>query len=357
MDNRESGMNYAPEGKSQPVVKPGEFRVGVIGLDHGHIFGMNKGLREAGADIVAVYDPDPAKVDAFRKEFPEARAASGEEEILSDPSIALVSCASVASDRAGVGMKMLAAGKDFFSDKPPFVSQRQVDDAREQVRKTGRRWFVYYSERLHVEAAVYAERLINEGAIGDVVEIRGWGPHRIGLAPRPDWFYEKEKYGGILTDIGSHQLEQMLTYAHAGDARLISSRVGNLHHHDHPGLEDFGDATFVTDNGIPCYVNVDWFTPQGLGTWGDGRIVVIGSRGYLELRKYIDVAAENTPDHVILVDEKGEHHFRVHGQVGYPYFGAMILDCINGTENAISQEHIFRAIELAIEAETKAIRI
>ncbi len=357
MDNRENGMNYAPEGKSRPVVRPGEFKVGVIGLDHGHIFGMTKGLREAGADIVAAYDPDPAKVEAFRKEFPEARAAAGEEEILSDPSIALVSCASIASDRAAVGMKVLAAGKDFFSDKPPFVRQEQVDAAREMVRKTGRRWFVYYSERLHVEAAVYAERLINEGAIGDVVEIRGWGPHRIGLFPRPDWFYVKEQYGGILTDIGSHQLEQMLTYAHAKDARLISSRVGNLHHHDHPGLEDFGDATFVTDNGIPCYVNVDWFTPLGLGTWGDGRIIVIGSKGYLELRKYIDVAAENTPDHVILVDDKGEHHFRVHGQVGYPYFGAMILDCINRTEHAISQEHIFRAIELAIEAETKAIRI
>ena len=357
MDKKASGMDYAPEGKVQPVVGKGEFRVGVIGLDHGHIYGMCKGLREAGAEIFRVYDPDSGKIEAFRKIFPEAEAALSSDEIYSDPGLSLIASASVASERAGIGMKALDAGKDFFSDKPPFVKQAQVDAARRKVKETGRKWFVYYSERLHVEAAVYAERLINEGAIGDVVEIRGWGPHRIGLAERPAWFYEKEKYGGILTDIGSHQLEQILTYAHCTDARLISSRVGNLRHKEHPGLEDFGDATFITDNGIPCYVNVDWFTPDGLGTWGDGRMLIIGTKGYIELRKYIDVAAENTPDHVILVDDKAEHHYRVNGKVGFPFFGAMILDCINRTENAISQEHVFRAIELAIEAEEKAIRI
>ena len=144
MENRESGMNYAPEGKPCPVVGPGEFRVGVIGLDHGHIYGMNKGLREAGADICKVYDPDRAKAEEFVKQFPECEIASSEDEIYSDPSIRLISCASVASVRAAVGMKALDSGKDFFSDKPPFVRQEQVDEARKKVKETGRRWFVYY---------------------------------------------------------------------------------------------------------------------------------------------------------------------------------------------------------------------
>lgn len=357
MDNKASGLNYAPEGTAKPVVGKGEFKVGVIGLDHGHIYGMCKGLREAGASIDKVFDPDNGKVEAFRKEFPEAKAISGENEILDDPDIRLVSCAAIACNRFEVGMRVLAAKKDFFSDKPPFTTQEQVAKAREMVRETGRKWFVYYSERLHVEAAVFAERLLQENAIGDVVEIRGWGPHRLSLFSRPEWFFEKDKYGGILTDIGSHQLEQMLFYAGAKDARLISSRVGNLRHPEHPGLEDFGDATFVTDNGVPCYVNVDWFTPDGLGTWGDGRLVIVGTKGYIELRKYTDVARSNTPGHVILVNEKEERHFEVNGKVGFPYFGKMILDCINRTEEAISQEHVFKAIELAIEAETKAVDI
>lgn len=356
-ENRESGMFYSPRGEAKPVVSKGMYKVGVIGLDHGHIYGMCSGLKEAGADIVKVYDPDVEKSVAFKKEFVEAEIVKSEDDILEDPEIQLVASAAIPVNRFEIGSKTVNAGKDFFSDKPPFTTRDQLEEAKKLVEKTGRKWFVYYSERLHVEAAVYAEQLIKDGAIGEVMEIRGWGPHRIGLYPRPDWFYEKDKIGGIITDIGSHQLEQILTYANCNDARLVSSRVGNLYHSQYPTFEDFGDATFITDNGIPCYVNVDWFTPNGLGTWGDGRILVIGSKGYIELRKYIDVAAENTPDHVILVDEEGEYHYKVHGKVGYPYFGAMILDSINRSENAIKQSHIFKAIELALEAEEKAIRI
>ena len=208
-----------------------------------------------------------------------------------------------------------------------------------------------------MEAAVYAERLLNEGAIGNIVSIRGWGPHRLAAANRPSWFFEKEKYGGILVDIGSHQLEQILQFSGAEDATLISSRVGNLYHPEYPGLEDFGDACFTASNGIPCYFSLDWYTPDGLGTWGDGRIFIVGTKGYIELRKYIDVAASKEGDNVILVNDTGEHHYRVGGKVGFPYFGRLIRDVLDRTETAMKQEHAFRAIELAIEAETKAVKI
>ena len=59
------GMNYAPKGKPAPVVKPGEFKIAAIALDHGHIYGMCNGLTEAGAEIKWVYDPDEEKVKNF----------------------------------------------------------------------------------------------------------------------------------------------------------------------------------------------------------------------------------------------------------------------------------------------------
>lgn len=331
-----------------------DFRVAAIGLEHGHIYGMCQGLEDAGVSIVSVYDEDEGKVDAFCRAFPGCLKAMGADDILSDPSISLVVSASVPCDRAGIGIRALEAGKDFFSDKPSFVTMDDVEKARSAVERTAGKWFVYYSERLHSEASVYAEKLIRDNAIGRVLEIRGWGPHRIG-GERPGWFYDKAMYGGILVDIASHQIEQTLFFAGADNASVVSSRVGNLHHEDTPGLEDFGDAMLITDNGVPCYINVDWFTPSGLGTWGDGRFLIIGTKGYIELRKYIDVAAENTPDHVILVNEEGEYHYRVHGKVGYPFFRAMIDDCISRSESAIRQEHVFRASELAIEAEEKAL--
>ena len=351
------GQNYAPEGKPQLVCKRGEFMVGVIGLDHGHIYGMCNGLSEAGAEIAYVYDPDPKKIEAFVAKFPQAQGASSKQQVLENPKIQLIATAGIPCDRGPLGLEVLDHGKDFFADKPPFTTQAQVDQARKKVAQTGRKWFVYYSERLHVEAAVYAERLLNEGAIGNIVSIRGWGPHRLAANTRPAWFFEKEKYGGILVDIGSHQLEQILQFSGAEDATFVSSRVGNLYHPEYPGLEDFGDACFTASNGIPCYFCLDWYTPDGLGTWGDGRIFIVGTKGYIELRKYIDVAASKEGDNVILVNDTGEHHYRVGGKVGFPYFGRLIRDVLDRTETAMKQEHTFRAIELAIEAETKAVRI
>ncbi len=352
----ESGMNYAPQGKAAPVVKPGEFKIAVIGLNHGHIYGMCNGMTEAGADLKWVYDPDPEKVRAFQKAFPQARAASGEEEILKDPEIRLVCGAAITSERCALGLRVMAAGKDYFTDKAPLTTLDQLEQARDMVKKTGRKYMVYYSERLHVEAAVYAGQLIQEGAIGRVIQVLGMGPHRLGdPASRPDWFYDREKSGGILCDIGSHQIEQFLYYAGVKDAQVVRSQVANYRHKDHPGFDDFGDCMLVGDNGATMYFRVDWFTPDGLSNWGDGRTFILGTDGYMELRKYVNVGmGDGTSNHVFLVNHKGEYHFDVTGKVGYPYFGQLILDCINRTENAMTQEHAFKAAQLCVQAQMQA---
>jgi predicted dehydrogenase len=353
-----SGQNYAPKSEMHKIVcSPGEFIVGVSRIDHGHIYGMCNGLKEAGAEIKYIYDPDPQKVKKFVKAFPSAQVMESEDALIAVKEMNLVCTSGIPNERYLVGLKALAAGKDFFSDKAAFTTQEQCDKARSLVKKTGLKWFVYFGERLHVEAAIYAAQLIEEGRIGRVLSIKGWGPHKIGNEGRPDWFYKKEQYGGIITDVGSHQLEQALYYAGAKDATYISSRVGNLANPDTPELEDYGDAMFITDNGIPCYISVDWYTPLGLCTWGDGRMFICGTKGYIEMRKYCDVAATTESDHVIVVDEIGENHYRVHGRIGYPFFGQLIRDCLDRTEIAINQEHTFRAMELAIEAEEKAVRI
>ncbi len=352
----ESGMNYAPQGKAAPVVKPGEFKIAVIGLNHGHIYGMCNGMTEAGADLKWVYDPDPEKVKAFQKAFPQARAASGEEEILNDPEIRLVCGAAITCERCALGLRVMAAGKDYFTDKAPLTTLDQLEQARDMVKKTGRKYMVYYSERLHVEAAVYAGQLIQEGAIGRVIQVLGMGPHRLGdPASRPDWFYDREKSGGILCDIGSHQIEQFLYYAGVKDAQVVRSQVANYRHKDHPGFDDFGDCMLVGDNGATMYFRVDWFTPDGLSNWGDGRTFILGTDGYMELRKYVNVGmGDGTSNHVFLVNHKGEYHFDVTGKVGYPYFGQLILDCINRTENAMTQEHAFKAAQLCVQAQMQA---
>lgn len=350
-------MNYAPQGKPRPVVKPGEFVFAAAHLDHGHIYGQCNGLLEAGAELKWVYDPDEKKVAAFKAKFPQAQVARSLDEILADKAVHLVTAAAIPCDRGPIGLKVMEAGKDYFTDKTPFISLNQLDDAKAVVARTGRKYMVYFSERLHVESAMYATDLVAGGAIGKVIQVIGLGPHRLGKANRPAWFFEKAKYGGILTDIGSHQFEQYLTYSGATDATVTQAAVANYANPDKPELEDFGEASLLGDNGTSNYIRVDWFTPDGLSTWGDGRTVIMGTKGYIELRKYVDVARDKTSDNVYIVDGQGERHLNVAGQVGFRFFGEFILDCLNRTEKAMTQAHAFKAAELCLRAQLAARKI
>ncbi len=354
---KSDGMNYAPEGKPAPVVEKGEFQFAAVALDHGHIYGQCKGLIEAGGELRYVYDPDPLKVEKFCKTFTSAEPLASLEAVLEKPEIKLAAGAAIPSERGPLGLRVMDAGKDYFTDKAPFTTMAQLDAARAKVAATGQKYAVYYSERLHVECAVRAGQLIEQGAIGRVVQVMGLGPHRCSPSSRPEWFWSKEKTGGILCDIGSHQFEQFLHYTGAKSATVVNAQVANYHHKNFPEFEDWGEANLVADNGATNYIRVDWLNPDGLATWGDGRTFILGTAGYIELRKYIDVGRENEGDQLYLVDHHGEQHIRCHGQVGYPFFGALILDCLNRTELAMTQAHTFLAAELCLQAQAMARRI
>ena len=350
------GMNYAPTASTvEKVVKPGEFVFATAFLDHGHIHGQTNGLTEAGGECRWVYDPQPERARAFAEKYPGVRIAGSFEDILNDPDVRLVSAAAVPCERAPVGFQVLRAGKDYFTDKSPFTTLQQLDAARKLVRETGRKYMCYYSERIHTEAGYHAGELIRQGAVGEVLPVLIMAPHNLAKSTRPPWFFDKDKYGGILTDIGSHQFEQFLTYTGAKDARVNFARVANFANPDTPGLEDFGEVSLTADNGASCYCRLDWFNPGGLRTWGDGRTFVLGTEGTIEVRKYIEVTSEPMESQVIyLVDAEKEQRIPCNGKVGFPFFGKLILDVLNRTETAMTQEHCFKAAELAMQAQEVA---
>ena len=345
------GANYAPTSETEKVVAPGEFCFAVAHLDHGHIYGQTNGLRDAGATLKTVYDPDPERVQKFVEAYPGVQVASSLDEILADPDIKLVNAAAIPNERAAIGMRVLEAGKDYFTDKSPFTSLEQLEQVKAVVARTGQKYAVYYAERLHNDAAWKAGELIEQGAIGQVLQVLNLAPHRLAKATRPDWFFDKSRYGGILTDIGSHQVEQFLTYAGCTDATINYARVENFSHPDKPGLEDFGEISMTGDNGASFYTRVDWYTPEGLRTWGDGRTFIVGSQGSIELRKYLDVARSAPSSRLFLVDGDSEREIECLDSTGFPFFGRFILDCIHRTENAMTQVHAFRAAQLSMQAQ------
>lgn len=211
---------------------------------------------------------------------------------------------------------------------------------------------IMYSERLENRATVKAGKLVKAGAIGNVIQTIGMGPHRMGASSRPQWFFDKKYYGGIITDIGSHQFDQFLFFTGSAKAEIVASQSGNVHHPQYPEFEDFGDVMLKGNNGTG-YIRVDWFTPGGLDSWGDGRLTILGTDGYIEIRKNIDIAGPAGGNHLYLVDQK-ETRFMDCSKEPLPFGELFVNDVVNRTDTAMTQEHCFLATELALKAQKMA---
>jgi predicted dehydrogenase len=327
----------------------------VIGVNHDHIYAQVEAARRGGGELVSFYAKEPELAAAFSKHYPDIKLAGSEKEVLDDPSIKLILSASIPADRAPLGLEVMRHGKDFMVDKPGMTSLEQLAEVRNTQKGTGRIYSIMYSERFENRATVRAGELVSAGAIGRVLQTIGTGPHRMNPPQRPPWFFERERYGGILCDIGSHQFDQFLYFTNSTKAEIVASQIGNLNHPQYPGLEDFGDVMLRGDHGTG-YIRVDWFTPDGLATWGDGRLFVLGTDGYFEIRKNVDIAGRNLGSFLFQVDQKGTRYIDCQ-DVALPYGEQLINDVLDRTDTAMNQEHCFYAMELALKAEKQGQRI
>jgi predicted dehydrogenase len=350
----QSGAFTVEPANTKPATPPRHrIRFAAIGLDHAHIFGMCAAVARGGGQLVSFHATDPKQIDAFRKQFGDVKLAASEDEILDDQSIQLVASASIPDLRAPLGIRVMRAGKDYLADKPGITTLKQLAEVRKAVKETRRKFAIMYSERLEVRSAVYAGELVKQGAIGRVIQTVNLAPHRMNIPSRPEWFFDKARYGGILCDIGSHQADQFLYYTNSTKAKVVAAQVGNVHFPQYPKFEDFGDLLMSGDGGTG-YVRVDWFTPDGLSTWGDGRLFILGTEGYIELRKYINVASNLTGgNHLYIVDKKQARYIDCKG-VELPFGPQFVADVVNRTEDAQNQEQALLAAELVLKAQKVA---
>ncbi len=340
-------------------------KFGVCGMSHNHIYGMIGAIQRGGGVLTIAWGLEPDLVTAFKKRYPDVKIAATQDEVIHDPSIQLILSSQIANERAPIGVKAMKAGKDFLSDKPGITTLEQLADVRRTVEQTKKIFAIMYSERLEVKAAVKAGELVKAGAIGHVIQTINIAPHQItqrpgsdmgsGLSGRPEWFWKPEQYGGILTDIGSHQVDQFLFYTGSTKAEIVSSQIANVRHPKFPAFQDFGDMTLRGNNGFG-YVRLDWFTPYGLGTWGDGRLFILGTEGYIEARKYTNVAVSKQGNNLFVVDQKEARYIDCNN-LDLPFGPQFVSDVVNRTHVAQDQEQCLLAAELVIQAQVRATRV
>jgi predicted dehydrogenase len=350
-----AGVGLGSAAAARPQAAEPRLRFGVIGLNHGHVYSQTEAAQRGGGELVSFFAKEADLVSEFQERHPGAKLARSESEILEDPSLQLVVSAAIPDERAPLGIEAMRHGKDYMADKPGITTLEQLAEVRRVQVETGRIYSICYSERFGNRATVRAGELVRAGAIGDVIQTIGLGPHRMRAEDRPAWFFERERYGGIICDIGSHQLDQFLFFTGSTRAEIVASQVGNLHHPEYPGLEDFGDVV-VSGNRGTGYVRVDWFTPDGLDSWGDGRLTILGNEGYIEIRKNIDIVGRPGGNHLFLVNTSGTRYVDCSDQE-LPYGPQLVDDILNRTETAMTQAHCFLATELALLAQKHARRL
>ena len=331
---------------------------GVVGADHRHIYHLIEGLLREGATCAGYLSAssDPKVVEGIQSRFPQLRAVASAAELYEDASINLIVTAAIPCERAGIALEAMRHGKDVLTDKPGVTDRSQLQAIEAAVKETGRRFAICFSERMIVPSVAAAHRLIEEGAIGNVVQTLGMGPHRLNAAIRPDWFFDKSQYGGILVDIASHQIDQFLVLTRSTDAEISHASVGHFGALTQPDFQDFGEVALRSKTNLSRgYIRVDWFTPEGLPTWGDGRLFITGTQGYIELRKYVDIEGRSGTDHLFLCDRAGTRYIDCTDEP-IVFFKKLVQDVKNRTETAISHTHAFTVCRLALDADAYALK-
>ncbi|MEX2080394.1 MAG: Gfo/Idh/MocA family oxidoreductase [Dehalococcoidia bacterium] len=330
-------------------------RIGVIGLNHGHIYDMCRALLDVpGVELAGFAAPEAELAEAFAKRFQVGQVEA--EQLLADPSVEVICTAAINGDRAEIAVRALGAGKHVFTDKPAMTTLSQLAEVEAAQQSSGKLFQVYYGERLGNPFHIAARELIASGEAGRVVSFAGFGPHRLRIETRPAWMFNARQYGGILNDIGTHQFE---LFSWLTGERIVefTSRVGNFATEQCPEFEDYGDASFTGERGTAGYAQLHWFSQEGSPVWGDVRQMIVCTRATIDIRT-LYTAGDPTGEPGLFLTTAARETSRVDvSRIDRSWGPQLVEGFRTGIATLMPQERVFEAARATLAIQAAATRI
>ena len=178
--------------------------------------------------LKTVCDIDPEIAKEAKERFGFQKCCIDWKEIVNDPEIDVVSICTPNNAHVAVAIAALEAGKHVICEKPiasPLEDAKAMAEAAEKAAKKGIVSMNAYQYR-RVPAIDLAKKLIDEGSIGDILNIRC--TYLQSWSADPDsplsWRFQKKIAGaGALGDIASHVID--IAQYLAGDIDEVVSLV------------------------------------------------------------------------------------------------------------------------------------
>jgi predicted dehydrogenase len=196
--------------------------------------------------------------------------------LLADAGTDVIAVANENDLRAEVVIEALRQRKHVIVDKPMALTLDEVDQIGAAANEANRRVLMLLS--LRGDPWYRAMRdVVQSGAIGETVQVRGHMCVPLNPGERPPWFLDATRSGGPILDLAIHTFDQV-EWVTGRRMTWVSAHEGNVSHPELDTLIDSGTELFGLDNGGTAVVE-----QNRVGLEYDYRLNVVGTAGQVNL--------------------------------------------------------------------------
>lgn len=244
----------------------------------GMIHARNYKNKIENARITAVADAVEEAAKAAAEELGVEKCFSDYKEILSDPEIDAVIVVAPTNLHKQIVIDCAAAGKHIFCEKPMAMTVEECDEMIAACDRHKVKLQIGFMRRFDASFRE-AKRLVEEGAIGELVQIHSntRGPSK----PRP-WMYDIKKSNGILAEVNSHDIDAVRWMA-GSDIETVYAVAGNFRNPeaeaDYPDYYDSVLMSGTLKSGVHFCIDGAAYVQYGY----DSKMELIGTKGKIQV--------------------------------------------------------------------------